>query len=350
MSDLKQRCLSLCKEGSYQELKNLLENDKGAGEFIDLLVTLSSGYGNIEILELAKQHGGNLDCKNGNAFGNACRYGRCDIVEYLLKNGVDVTSQNYYGLCWAVRNKHIKIVKNILASGVSVNIRDNFLLNLSVEINDYNMTKMFLEMGIDANGHENFPIVHASKKGYLSTVALLVDYDVDVSTDKSRALSSMCYFGNLEIVRKIIAKGAKVTDNSSMAVSQACLSEDNDKLQVIEYLVSHGADLHNREDICMVYVCKSGGLDVLLYLIKQGLDIAAHDRKTIKNCVRFGQYQLAEELLENNIKIDDIYDELIDMAKKNKDTEIIDLINEFYSSSDNSELDSTDKDGLSDEI
>ena len=78
------------------------------------------------------------------------------------------------------------------------------------------------------------------------------------------------------------------------------MAANNGHLNVVEYLVDQGANIHVLND-ALRYAARNGHLNVVEYLVNQGADIHANDDEALRFAARNGRLNVVE-YLKNEIK------------------------------------------------
>ena len=78
--------------------------------------------------------------------------------------------------------------------------------------------------------------------------------------------------GDLEIVKYLVNQGVNIHANDDEALRDASY---NGQLEVVKYLVEQGADIHAKNDYALRYSSENGYLEIVKYLIEQGAYINA---------------------------------------------------------------------------
>ena len=78
-----------------------------------------------------------------------------------------------------------------------------------------------------------------------------------------------CKSGDLEVVMYLVSQGADVQNRDNWAVREA---SKNGHLEVVKYLVSQGADVQAKDNWAVRVASQNGHLEVVMYLVSQGAD------------------------------------------------------------------------------
>jgi len=123
---------------------------------------------------------------------------------------------------------------------------------------------------------------------------------------KTKALSqffSACKKGNVVKVAKYIACRDNISEEVNVAVRLASLYGN---LEVVKCLVANGADVRSMDDCCVSWAAKRGHLDVVKYLVSQGADARTYNDEAASTA---GNFEVAKYLVtECGANIDRVSD------------------------------------------
>ena len=114
----------------------------------------AASNGNIEIVKLFIENGGNVNKKNVieniTLLYYACRYGHLEIVQFLLNNKADtsIKSMAYCPLYIASRYGHYEIVTALLENGANIDLNDPCTaLYVAASYNNIEVVKVLIHNG-----------------------------------------------------------------------------------------------------------------------------------------------------------------------------------------------------------
>lgn len=111
-----------------------------------------------------------------------------------------------------------------------------------------------LKNGADINTYlGNYPLIIAVDAGNLDIVKYLVEHGADIHIVHDFPLRSASEHGYLDIVKYLVEKGANIND-VDLFTKPLSLAGENGHLDVIKYLVENGADIRARDDEAIRYV------------------------------------------------------------------------------------------------
>lgn len=94
---------------------------------------------------------------------------------------------------------------------------------------------------------------------------------------------------NVEVMKYLIKHGADVHADNDYAIRYSAI---NGYLEVVKYLIEHGADVHADNDFALRCSVEMGNLEVVKYLLEQGADVHA----AIKILKRFKDFTTVSTL------------------------------------------------------
>jgi len=109
--------------------------------------------------------------------------------------------------------------------------------------------------------------------------------------------------GNVDNLKKFIEEEKiDITEYIDKLLELAC---SQDRLKMVDYLISNGADIHFSDDFALRHMTRIGNFDWVKKLVKMGANVTARDNEPIKTAVRNGYIDIAKFLIDNGAKITD---------------------------------------------
>lgn len=181
-----------------------------------------------------------------------------DAIIYFIKRGANIPRETMIMITWLANSKgSVKTIDYLIRNNcLKYETLDDItsLFRSACNMNHLTMVKYWIHRGVDARLADNM-------------------------------LSSICREGNLDILRYLIRHGADINANNNDALRAVC---SNGHLHILRYLRKHGIDLHINKDMPMriAVLCHNSvgsfndetPLDqsrIIKYLIKCGLDYNA---------------------------------------------------------------------------
>ena len=126
---------------------------------------------------------------------------------------------------------------------------------------------------------------------YLARKSIVGDYD------KNLALELASKYGKLELVKYLVEHGADIKIHYSESLIQA---SKNGHLPVVEYLVKHGANITAHDNIALQLASARGHLPVVEYLVRHGGDVTANNYEPLKAAYRNKHFPVINYLIQNS--------------------------------------------------
>jgi hypothetical protein len=131
---------------------------------------------------------------------DAAYYNHVEIIDYCVKQGVEIDSGVLVAAC---ENDSLEAVKYLMEGGVSVDMGS---LGYVARSSNFDILNYFIEQG------------------------------VDIHMENDQALCEAALFGQLEMVKHLVKKGANVSNLALQGAVKFC------HLETVEYLIEQGAE------------------------------------------------------------------------------------------------------------
>jgi hypothetical protein len=118
--------------------------------------------------------------------------------------------------------------------------------------------------------------------------------------DTNVLLIRACWFGEIEIVKEAIKRGADIHCFSEEPLRAAC---KNSHFNIIRYLVERRADIHVFSDTILLEANIKGNFEIVKYLVEQGMDIHIQEEELLKASCRMGHLELVKFYVEHEASI-----------------------------------------------
>jgi ankyrin repeat protein len=285
----------------------------------DVALQWAVKHSNKETLELALEHGGNVNAVNQRTdtlLIQAIVLGHISIAELLLEKGADVSMADGASktpLHFAVQHGHAVFAKVLLQHGANINALER---------------------------NENTPLIDASYKGHLATVQVLLENGADIAHTNCRgatAVNIAILKCDLDIIKLLIKYGADYKSTNICGTgSPINAAARASRLDVMKYFFEElgFSDMNTRDDDAwtplLAAATSDDHLPTIEYLIEHGADLDAVTRNGVSALmlsIRHGQYVVARFLVSKgaDVNIADIVrgdTTLIDAAER-EDPEIV---------------------------
>jgi ankyrin repeat protein len=227
----------------------------------------------------------------------AAVYGHTNVVAYLLgRPGINLNAKTgpLTALNIACQTGHLNVVKLLVAAGATLDPQSSDEVGAlgSAAFNGQLQVVKYLveEAGADKNradSNGSTPLMFAANADQAKVVAYLLGrpgINIDAQRGRLTALNIACYAGHLEVVKLLVAAGARLHPQGSDEVGALGSAACNGQLQVVKYLVEEAGADGNRAGTNsltpLMYAARQGHADVVMYLLGwSGINIDAKARQ-----------------------------------------------------------------------
>jgi len=188
----------------------------------------------------------------------AVKGSEADLVRALVRKGVDVNAPDVDGttaLHWAARLDSPAIAELLVRAGARPNVANRYgvtPLSLAAANGSGRMMQRLLEAGADpkvVSGDGETVLMTASRSGTAEGVKLVLARGVDVNArEKRRGTTALMWAAgddHAEIIRQLVAAGARVADRSKGDYSAFLIAVRAGCLEAAEALLAAGADIND---------------------------------------------------------------------------------------------------------
>ena len=291
--------------------------------------------GHTDVVRLLINKGLNIHAVKNRGFLIACRYGRGRIMKLLLDYDINVREDNYFrylsrdAYCYCVENssldEYIEAVKLLFDIGADfyrdeyalygickrgnidflkiaienkVDILSNCEIYTAFQFGHAEIVKLFIQMGVNLREYNGKLLSAASQSNNLDLVQLLLDADFGKYINDNEVLEDACFVGDLEMVKFLIQNGLDPKQHNGCAIKNLCLElRENSDERFQPY-----------------FGCDEERLKIGRLLIEEGISIS-NDDFVKAYCGQY--YEFALLLIYNGVGVDsDLLDNLIDKIMK----------------------------------
>ena len=274
----------------------------------------AASYGQVKMLLLLLKFGANLEQRSRpegfTALHAAACHGHLPIVQSLLDSGANINVLGGAGstpVLMAAGGSHVDIVRTFIDRGADLNIQNrngNTVLIHAAATGNLEVLQLALEAEADtalrirpgwnaldmacflgqleavrmllaqnADVHESLQV--ASAKGHTQVCKLLLDYGIDIETEDSQGITPLiasCWYGDFEVVKLLLKRGANPSGGSDVALPILAASEVG-CLDCVRLLVEAGADVNWRSSegvYALAVARREGHAEVVEFLKAHG--------------------------------------------------------------------------------
>ena len=203
-------------------------------------------------IDLLLKHGAEID--DSGALAHFARYEQLKLLKVLLARGAKPSD---LALVHASHAKYTAIVKLLLDAGAKPESKDSLVL---WGVEDLEIATMLIDAGFPVNVHQN---------------------DQRYQDPGGTPLHIAALAGNLEMVRLLIARGAKVDATRKNTETPLFYAVGNRTTDMVNLLLDAGANinhLNEKNESVLFAALETQNLPVLKLLIERGADVTIEDR------------------------------------------------------------------------
>jgi len=137
----------------------------------------------------------------------------------------------------------------------------------------------------------NYREFYALMMYYISLLKERYNFNYDLSPDSFGATPT----GDPKVQYRLLKN-----NKGNELLTQASASGE---LQLVKWLLQNGLDIHARHEQSLSLAALNGRLEVVKYLVEQGADIHALDDHALRNAARYGYLKVVKYLVEHGANI-----------------------------------------------
>ncbi|XP_071104773.1 putative ankyrin repeat protein RF_0381 [Haliotis cracherodii] len=284
-----------CKEGNvdivkYIHSRNIIDIDR-RGENAKTPLMFAVQFGNMEVFSFLIRKGADtstLEADDENILHLSCRGGNVEIVNYILKQKiVDINSESYDGmtpLLLTVKLGMRKVFQLLIERGAyAAKTPDSeILLNYACEGGDVGIMKLVLNLtNVDINidmGDGVTPLMRVAHFGNSELFKFLVTKGANmtmVDCDDETVVHFSCRGESVEILKYIITQNiVNMNAKQVTGMTPVMLAASLGYRGVFECLVEEGADISVENvdgDNILHFACRGGNVEIVKYVLAQNI-------------------------------------------------------------------------------
>ena len=266
------------------------------------VLAIAADKGNLLLVRYLVENGAKVNVCRNYALYLAAINGYLDIVKYLIKKGASVYEDclcncdnkviyfgNYSNSILLIVKENIAIY--LIEHGASI-VDDPYLLFNAINMNKYELVKCLIRKGLNVDDC----LYYASNLLHFDIIKYAITNGANININGSYPLFMACKHGDTQIVKFLISKGSKITNDCIEAAAA------NGHTTIIKYLLKKGFVVN---DIYILLKCISKNLDVELleYALSKGANINFNNGELLENACKNGKLTLVKSLLDHGASI-----------------------------------------------
>ena len=133
----------------------------------------------------------------------------------------------------------------------------------------------------------------------IETIEYLISHGADIHAHDEEALKCAAKYDCLEMVKYLVERGADIHAEDDYALRWAA---EKGHYEIVKYLVEKGADIHALEDYAFRWAAYKGHYEIVKYLIERGADIHAQNERILIWAAWNGHLEIVKYLKEKMLK------------------------------------------------
>ena len=152
----------------------------------------------------------------------------------------------------------------------------NYLFNELVTYNNMRGIKLFLDEFDISSDMIVIAVLFGAKNLKVEVLEYLISKGADIHYHDDELFRIACYYGNLNIVKYTLKHKSNIHEFDDIGLKDAC---HEGHLEVVKYLIKHGANINtnHENDSPLVHACRGGHLNIVKYLVEHGVIVHMND-------------------------------------------------------------------------
>lgn len=122
--------------------------------------------------------------------------------------------------------------------------------------------------------------------------------EAEMPADTDSALVWTAKLGRLDLIEQLVSQGADIHRNEECTLRVAAMRGHQ---HVVEYLVLNGADVSACDECPITWAAMYGHLNMVKYLESQGADLHAYGGLAMSTAISEGHFEMAEYMMSQGI-------------------------------------------------
>lgn len=156
---------------------------------------------------------------------------------------------------------------------------------------------------VDGNAGFEFVLCHAARYGHLDIVQYVVENGVDIHTHNDQAVFSAAENGHLDIFKYLHENGADIRANKDKALHSAV---EKGHLHIVRYLFEQDQNWSSAFDYCVFLAIKFGHIELLKCFQEQRTGIDKNLASALSWAVELDQFEMLDYLCANGVSLERI--------------------------------------------
>lgn len=223
-----------------------------------------------------------------------------EFIKYLYSKGLDIHAYNEYLFICAIRNGFYNIIKYLIDDhDVNIHIDEDYPLREACMYGDIEIVKILVSKGADIYADDDFPIRISAEYCNFELFKFLIEKcDAYVHTMQEYALRMSAKNGSYDIVEYILTKCESVDVHAENDYALR-YSAENGHYKIVKLLIDYGANVNAENDYAIRHASDYGFYKTVKILIENGANVHADDEYPIRMSATYGHLNIVKLLIEN---------------------------------------------------
>ena len=257
--------------------------------------------------------------------------GNVPVMKYLVQTGHDWVHDDKEIVKEAIVHGQLEVLQYLRSLGVNIQgdhddgeYEDMSIFHAS-RSRQLLVVKYLLTEGMsdDVDRHNLLQVALIGAIAHLDIVQYLVSIGADIHTNDEEAVQEASRGGHLDVVQYLVSVGADIHARDDEGGGALQDASFGGHLDIVQYLVSLGADIHAYEDGALRDACSEGHLNVVQYLVYIGADIHIKDDWPIRFASFGGHVDVVKYLVSVGADIHAKDDEAVRKASSQRHLNVV---------------------------
>ena len=234
----------------------------------DMAAMAAASAGNVQILEILRQHGVNFDHPEGQILFNAVIANHLDAARYITASGVDVNARNHLVTTLAVVSGEAEMLEVLLDAGGTLP-HPSFITD-AADSDSVETLLVLIRHGCEFDAHADLIALSAARHDALRVLKYVLQYSQVTQNTLNQALPVAVDKARESVVNLLLQHGADATARTSDALLRAVNAQ---KIAIAHKLMDAGAQAQDLDASAFVITTKAENWPFLAELLQRCLPV-----------------------------------------------------------------------------
>ena len=202
-----------------------------------------------------------------------------DAVKFLIENDKISKSLSFNLFQFIVHNVFWDMFLNLDYNKFDVHASNDYALRHSSQYGQIEVVKFLIEKGANIHAIDDHALIWSSQYGHIEVVKFLVEKGANIHADDECALRESSRNGHIDVVKFLVENGANIHANNNHALRTSCINGHN---EVVKFLVEKGANIHIDNDYPLIWSNIYNRIEVVKILLNSDLEYFSKNQKAIE--------------------------------------------------------------------